>query len=516
MESFPGTLAAVPNRDPDVVVIGSGPNGLVAAATLAKKGYRVLVVEANPRRPGGALGSEEATEPGFLHDVGAAFFPFAKASPAFRFLELERHVEWAHCRYESCHPAPDGSVACIARDRDDNARLFGSDRDGSAWGRLAAWHGSIEKRFLDLLLGPFPSLAPVFALGPWNLLRMARVFATSGRSLSERLFQTAAARRVLPGLALHADAGPDDRFSAALGYVLGVMATSGGFPVPVGGARRLANSLVHVLETHGGKVRLGGRATRVVVSGGRAAAVRLENGDEIPAGRAVIADTGAPALLLDLVERRDVPGRLVKKMQRFEYAWGTFKMDWALTAPVPWAVGEARESAVVHAGDSLDDLSRFTNEVRSGKLPSRPYLVIGQQSLADPSRAPPGHQTLWCYTHVPPNIEGGWDAVRESFSDVIERRIEELAPGFRSRILARRAVTPSDLEAMDANLVGGDIGGGSNAWNHQLLWRPVFPYFRYRMPVRGLYLCSSYAHPGAGVHGMCGYNAALVAARDMG
>ena len=163
---------------------------------------------------------------------------------------------------------------------------------------------------------------------------------------------------------------------------------------------------------------------------------------------------------------------------------------------------------MVHAGDSLDDLSRFTAQVRAGALPDNPYLVIGQQSLVDPTRAPEGAHTLWAYSRVPATIEGGWAAQAEQFADRIDARIERLAPGFRDRILARRVVSPDQLQAMDGNLVGGDLGGGSNAWNRQLLFRPLFPYFRYRMPVKGLYLGSSYAHPGAGVHGMCGYNAA--------
>jgi phytoene dehydrogenase-like protein len=505
----------VPNRDPDVVVIGAGPNGLVAACVLARKGFRVTVVEANPRRPGGALASEEATLPGFVHDVGAAFFPFAKTSPAFRELELDRQVEWVHTRYESCHPGPDGSVACIGRDLDQDAPLFGSARDGEVWQKLAAWHRSIEPRLLGVLLGPFPSLAPMLALGPLNLVRIARLFLSSGRGFGARLFESEAARRVIPALALHADVGPEDRFGAGLGYMLGLGATTGGYPVPVGGSLRITDALVRILESHGGRLRLGARVTRIVVAEGRARAVRLADGDEIPT-RAVLADTAAQSLLLDLLEPSAVPSRVVRKMRSFEQGWGTFKVDWALASPVPWAVPQARESAVVHAGDSVDDLSRFTSEVRSGQLPSHPYLVLGQQSLADPSRAPPGQATLYCYTHVPSRIEGGWDAHREAFADRIADRIEELAPGFRSKVLARRTVTPDDLEAMDANLVGGDLGGGSNAWHHQLLFRPLFPYFRYRMPVRGVYLCSSYAHPGGGVHGMCGYNAAQLAARDLG
>jgi phytoene dehydrogenase-like protein len=516
MESFPDTFGSVPNRDPDVIVIGSGPNGLVAACVLAKKGFRVLVVEANARRPGGALGSDEGTLPGFVHDVGAGFFPFAAASPAFADLELSKHVEWAHGRFESCHPAPDGSFAVLSRAPERDTHLFGSARDGEKWRSLSAWHKSIESRLFGALLRTFPTVAPVVRLGPWNLLRLLGIFTASGRSLSERWFESEAARRVIPSLTLHADVGPDDRFGAAMGYVLGFGATTGGFPVPVGGAQRITNALVNILESHGGRVRLGSRVTNVLVSGGRAVAVRLDGGDEIRAGRAILADTGAPSLLLDLIARDHVPSRVVKSMKRFEQGWGTFKVDWALNGPVPWAVAEARQSAVVHAGDSLADLSRFTREVRSGKLPDNPYLVIGQQSVVDATRAPEGHHTLYVYTHVPGAVEGGWAAHAESFADVIARRIEGLAPGFGATVAARRVVTPENLESMDANLVGGDLGGGSGAWNKQLVFRPVFPYFRYRMPVRGLYLCSSYAHPGAGVHGMCGFNAAQVAARDIG
>jgi phytoene dehydrogenase-like protein len=343
---------------------------------------------------------------------------------------------------------------------------------------------------------------------------LARVFLSSGRGLSERWFRSEAARRVLPGLALHVDVGPDDLFGAALGFMLGMTATTGGYAVPEGGSRSVAGALVRCMEASGGRVRLGARVARLVVRDGRAHGVRLADGEEIEA-RVILADTDVAALLLDLVGAEHIPGWVAQYVRRFPRGWGTFKVDWALDGPVPWMIEPARESAVVHAGDSLADLSRFTAQVRGGAIPDHPYLVIGQQSLVDPTRAPSGGHTLWGYSRVPSRVEGGWAVQAEAFADRIDARLETLAPGFGNRILERRVVTPDQLHDMDSNLVGGDLGGGSNAWNRQLLFRPLFPYFRYRMPVKGVYLGSSYAHPGAGVHGMCGYNAAQRVLADL-
>ena len=506
------------SADPEVVVIGAGPNGLVAACTLARAGLKVLVVEAHPERPGGALAHEQATLPGFLHDVGAAFFPFAQISPAFRSLDLAKHgLRWTFAPVDSAHPGPDGSMALLSRDLDRMQRSFGSARDGDRIRAICEWHAKVEPDLLPAMLETFPAIRPALRLLPFKILRLAATFLRSGAALSEAWFQSEPARRVIPGLSLHTDVGPDDTFGAGIGYMLAVMATTGGYGVPEGGAGAITAALIRMLEAHGGSVRCNSRVTQIEVRDKRAAGVVLLDGTKIRATKAIIADTSAPSLLLDLIESKHLPGRIVRKMRSFKQGWGTFKVDWALDGPVPWACEDAREAAVVHAGDSLADLQIFTRQVRNGLLPSNPYLVIGQQSLSDPTRAPEGKHTLWAYSRVPSQpIDGvAWADQQEAFADAIDERIEGLAPGFRGRVLARRSVSPNDLERMDANLIGGDLGGGSNAWYRLLLFRPVFPWFRHRMPLRGLYLGSSYAHPGAGVHGMCGYNAARIALQDI-
>jgi phytoene dehydrogenase-like protein len=364
------------------------------------------------------------------------------------------------------------------------------------------------------LLAPLTALGPAWRLGIGNTVRFGLAGLRTPAGWSRAHFQSEAARRVVPALALHVDLGPEDFAGAGLGLTLALLASTNGFPVPVGGARAVTNALVTQLEQLGGRLQLRTHVDHMVVRDGKAVAVRTAAGDEIAFKHAVLADVGAPALYLKMLDPAHVPGWVRRSIRRFRYGWGTFKMDWALSGPVPWSAAEARESAVVHAGDSLADLIDFTNQVRSGALPANPYLVIGQQSLIDPSRAPPGCHTLWAYSRVPSSVAGGWGKHRESFANRVDARIEQLAPGFRHLIRARRIHSPDDLEVMDENLVGGDLGGGSARFSHQLFFRPVFPYFRYRTPVRGLYLASASAHPGAGVHGACGYNAAQAALRD--
>jgi phytoene dehydrogenase-like protein len=495
----------------DAIIIGSGPNGLVAAATLARAGWRVRVFEARDR-PGGAVYSLPTTLPGYVHDVGAAFFPFAQDSPAFRALDLTgAGLRWCGGLYESAHPARDGTCVSIARDVDRAAQTFGADAD--AWRGLAAWQAAMGARLAETLLAPLPALGPALRLGFWNLVGLARAGMSTSADYARRLFRTEAARRMLPALGLHVDLGPEDFSGAALSLVLALLAAGSGFQVPAGGAREITRALVRRLEEAGGRLVLGTHVDRIIVRHGRAAAVRTNHGDEVPAARAILADVGPKALVFKMLPDDAVSAYVRAAVAEFRYGWGTFKMDWALAGPVPWLAEQARAAAVVHTGESVADLIAFTNEVRAGRVPRDPYLVIGQQSLLDPTRAPKGCHTLWAYSRVPARLDKGWAAHREATADRIEERIEGLAPGFRRLIRGRAAFTPDDLEAMNENLVGGDLGGGSAQFTQQLFWRPAFPCFRHRLGVRGLYLASASTHPGAGVHGACGFNAATEALR---
>jgi phytoene dehydrogenase-like protein len=494
----------------DAIVIGSGPNGLVAATYLARAGLSVTVLEAN-REPGGAVRSRELTLPGFVHDLGAAFFPFASASPALRGLDLEGvGLEWCRGELESAHPALDGSCASLTRNLAALDSCFAGD--GPAWRKVARWATDVKTKLLDVLLATPVPMGAAWRFGVGNLLRLAEVGLSSGRGYSERRFASEAARRVLPGLALHTDVGPDDDCGAAVGFMLAALASIDGFAVPRGGTSTITRALIERLEEAGGELVTGERVEEILVRRGRAHGVRTAHGER--EAKVVIADVAAPRLFLELVPDSEVPSSVIGSMRRFRHGFGTFKVDWALDGAVPWSHPDCARAAVVHAGESNDDLTRFVRQVRAGELPDRPYLVLGQQSLVDPTRAPRGQHTLWCYSRVPSNRP--WAKERESFADAIEERIEGLAPGFRRRILARHISAPPDLEATNENLIGGDLGGGSAQIEQQLIFRPTFPYFRYRTPIDGLYLGSSYAHPGAGVHGMCGYNAAMAALEDRG
>ena len=524
----------------DAVVIGAGHNGLVAANLLADAGWSVLVVEEQPV-PGGAVRSDHVTEPGFVTDLFSSFYPLTAASPVFRRLGLERHgLRWSHAPLVLADPTEDGRCAILSRDLNETATSLESSAagDGDAWQRLVADYRRIREPLLDTLLSPFPPVQPaarlLARLGPRGAARFLRMALLSPRRLGEEEFAGLAGPVLLAGNALHTDLGPDSAGGAIYGWLLAMLGQDVGFPVPVGGAGALTAALVRRLRGRGGRLVCGMRVTRVLIHDGTAVGVTTADGTAVTARRAVLADVDAPQLFAELVGLDRLPPSVAEDLRRFQWDTATFKVNWALSGPIPWTAEEARRAGTVHVTGWMDGLTRYAAQLAMSRLPAEPMLVLGQTTTADPSRSPAGTESAWAYTHVPIRIVGDeradrgaadvpltgcWDrAESERFADRIQARIERFAPGFTSLIRARHIQSPLDLQAGDRNLRGGAIGAGTADLHQQLIFRPLASTparsalsAGIRTPVRRLFLASASAHPGGGVHGACGASAAHAA-----
>lgn len=467
----------------DAVVVGSGPNGLAAAITLAREGRSVLVIE-GAATPGGGMRSAALTLPGFVHDVCSAIHPLAAASPFFRTLPLEKFgVEWIHPPLPLAHPLDGGHAALVERSVEATAARLGEDGDAyrTVFEPLVRDCGKLLRDFLGPLRLPHHPLAMarfgVQALMPASVYARAR-------------FRTGEARALFGGAAAHSIMALGKPATAAFGLVLGMLAHAVGWPMPRGGSQKLADALLAYLGTLGVEV-VTGRWVRSL--------------DELPPARAVLLDV-TPRQLLDIAGNR-LPGAYRARLRRYRYGPGVFKMDFALDGPIPWAAEDCARAGTVHVGGALDEIIAAERAAYDGRVPEKPFIILAQPSLFDPSRAPEGQHTAWAYCHVP-------NGSTADMSERIEAQIERFAPGFRERIIGRHVYAPALLEMYNPNYIGGDINGGVQDLG-QLFTRPVPSLTPYATPAPGVYLCSSSTPPGGGVHGMCGTFAARAALRDM-
>ena len=511
----------------DAVVVGAGPNGLVAANHLLDKGWSVLVLEAQAD-VGGAVRSAEDVEPGFVHDTFSAFYPLAAASPALQAFGLEDHgLRWVHAPAVLGHPRPDGSWAVLHRDRDITAGLLDQQHpgDGAAWIELCEQWDRVGDHLVGSLITPFPpvrsGLSVLRTLPSVGGLGFVRTLLSPAADLGRHDFGGDGPRLLLAGNAGHADIPLDAAGSGLMGLLMTMLGQTVGFPVPEGGAGNLAHALARRIESLGGEVRCSSPVVRIDVEAGRATGVRTSDGERLTARRAVVADVVAPHLYGRLLREEDVPTRTTAAMRRFQLDPSTVKVDWALDGPVPWASPPPHAPGTVHVADSVDQMTEALGQVAANAVPARPFLLAGQMTTADPTRSPAGTEALWAYTHVPQKVtrDAGEAGIRgdwgrddlERFADRMQARFEELAPGFGSRVRTRRILGPHELEARNANLVGGAINGGTSQLHQELVLRPVPGLGRAETPIRNLYLGSASAHPGGGVHGAPGMNAARAA-----
>jgi phytoene dehydrogenase-like protein len=464
-------------------VIGAGPNGLSAAVVLAQAGLQVEVFEAE-EQPGGAARTMELTLPGFLNDFGSSVYPMGAGSPFFRSLPLEElGLEWVHGEACAAHPLDDATAVFLEDTLEAQERELGAD--GRAWVNMMRPGAERWWEIAEDVLQP-PIHLPKH---PFLMARFGLHAVQSADALAKR-FKTERTKALFAGMVGHSLLSFDQPMSGAVGILFGVTAAAVGWPVAKGGAQAISNALVRRLEQLGGAVHAGRR---------------IQSLDEIDTRDAItMCDVSAHQLLKIAGGRLSAGYR--RALERFEYGPGAFKIDYALSEPIPWRASECRRAMTVHLGGTYAEIALSEHEVSSGRIPERPYVLLTQPSLYDATRAPAGMHTAWAYCHVP----NGSTVDR---TQAIEDQIERFAPGFRDCVLARRVWSPADLERMDANLRGGDVNAGAFHMR-QVLFRPSIR--TYRTGTRGLYLCSASTPPGDGVHGMCGYNAAQAALRDLG
>lgn len=498
----------------DAVVIGAGHNGLVAANLLADAGWDVLVLEA-AEQPGGAVRTAEPIEAGFRHDLFSAFYPMAAASPILRGLELDRHgLRWRHAPAVLAHVLPDDGCALLSRDLDTTAASLDGFHpgDGAAWRAEFADWTRLREPLLDALFTPFPPVRAgarlLRTIGAAGGLRFARMATMPVRGFGAERFGGAGARLLFAGNALHTDLGPDQAASTLFGWLLCMIGQDLGFPVPAGGAGELTGALVRRLTARGGRVACDREVTGVLTA--RGTAVGVLAGEPVRARRAVLADVPAPTLYRRLVGEASLPAGLVRDLDGFTWDDATVKVDWALSGPIPWRNPAVRGAGTVHLDGDLAGLTDYAADLRAGRPPESPMLILGQMSTADPSRSPAGREVAWAYTHVPRGTSWDDDALRR-FADRMQRIVERHAPGFTDLVRGRLVQGPGALEAANPGLVEGAINGGTAAIHQQLFFRPVPGLGRADTPVDRLFLAGCSAHPGGAVHGGPGANAARAA-----